>query len=280
MSLFATADHIPGLRCWPISSAIRSVTRKAVSTSTYSSKSGVSPLTRLGFALVRLRYGLSVGQVLELAPLMFGLLAEGSLLRRKRKLKQLEDAYGDVRPELRRYLADFRERCDAETRSISRRDLRDHASLFRVPSTDDSGNGEAPTIGNEGDDDFDPFSAYLFELARGLAEDHERPVRAGDWRSTERQLVVWMFREEMEKIASKSDKARWALEYGDAALFDLPGELREDLQQRGVLEEEPEQKTHRIQQRIDWLERKLSPEIEGAIRRWRAEWSDRAEGGT
>ena len=246
----------------------------------------VSALTRLGFALVRLRYGLSVGQVLELTPLMFALLAEGSLVRRKRRLKQLKDAYSQVKPELKRYLSDFRERRDAEARSISRRDLRDAASLFRIPAKDEGGDGEAPASRVDNGDDFDPFSTYLFELARGLSDGDEPPVRPQEppirpheWRSTERQLLAWMFREEMERIAGKSEKARWALEYGDVNLFDLPEELREDLEKRRIVEE-PDEKMRRIERRINWLESRLSPEIEGAIRRWRDEWSDRAEGET
>ena len=246
----------------------------------------VSALARLGFALVRLRYGLNIGQVLELAPLMFAILAEGSLVRRKQRLERLEDAYNQVQPELRRYLSDFRKRRDAEDESISRRNLRDAASLFRTPAKDEGGDtGAAASTADHGDD-FDPFSAYLFELARGLpagdepaVRSQELPVRHQECRSPERQLFAWMFREEMERLAGNSEKARWALEYGDVGLFDLPEELREDLEKRGIVEE-PEKKTRRIERRINWLESRLSPEIEEAVKRWRHEWSEQAEGET
>ena len=226
----------------------------------------VSALTRLGFAFVRLRYGWSIGEVVELAPLMFALLAEGSLARRRGRLDEMKKMHDELPKELQRYLLEFREQSDIEERSIGRRDLRD----------EDIDNGGHLTSVFRGKQE-DPFSAYLIEFAQDQdrhSEDrtNELPIPPKEEpRLAERWLLAWMFREEMERTVGKSERARWALEYGDVNLFDIPQELRFDLEaeRKGKLVDDPEEREHRFEKRVEWLESKLSREVEEAVRRWR-----------
>ena len=138
----------------------------------------VTPEARSGFARIRNRYDWSISQVVEFAPLMFVLLAEGSLARRRRKLQEMRNAHEEAPLELQRFLADFRERLDKEERSIQERDLR-HDSFSSSASPD-------------------PLSAYLFDLA-GTLEDNDSPIpRAGDARGSEQSLLNWLLRDEMQ----------------------------------------------------------------------------------
>lgn len=219
----------------------------------------VSPQTRLGFALLRMRYGWTIAQVMEVAPLVFALVAEGSLARRQRRQRELEAACEQARPEIRSFLSDLRRQLAVEAASIDRRDLRD----------DDLEKG-GDLGGPLRDGDLDPFCRHLFELARDLAADCPRETPAPpahEPRRGERWLLAWMFREELNRAASTSERARWALEYGEANLFDMPQELRLDLQ--ADLEEDAEDRQRRLNERVRWLEGKLSEEVEQAVRQWR-----------
>ena len=116
----------------------------------------VTPEARTAFSRIRDRYGWTITQVMELAPLMFGLLAEGSLSRRRRRLEELRSALGgepgEFPGELHRFLAEFHseihEHLAQEENSIRECHLRQDG-LSRSGSAD-------------------PFSAYLFELAHTL----------------------------------------------------------------------------------------------------------------
>ena len=142
----------------------------------------VTQEARSGFARIRNRYDWSIAQVVELAPLMFVLLAEGSLARRRRKLEEMRNAHEEAPLELRRFLAKFRERLDEEERSIRDRTLRH-----------DSFPGSAFP---------DPLCAYLFELAETLKDDDSPPIpRTGEVRRSERlllDLLDWLLRSDDE----------------------------------------------------------------------------------
>ena len=138
----------------------------------------VTQEARAGFARVRNRYDWSIAQVVELAPLMFVLLAEGSLARRRRKLEEMRNAHEEAPLELRRFLAEFRERLDEEDRSIRDCALRHDSfpgSVFP-----------------------DPLCAHLFELADTLKDDDSPPIpRTGEARRSERlllDLLDWLLR--------------------------------------------------------------------------------------
>ena len=141
----------------------------------------VTRRARSGFARIRNRYGWSIAQVVELAPLMFVLLAEGSLARRRRKLQEMRNAHEEAPVELQRFLAEFRKRLDGEERSIRNHDLRHDLFSSRVSP--------------------DPLIVYLFELAgtfvSTLEDDDSPPIpRAGEAPRSEQSLLDWLLRDE------------------------------------------------------------------------------------
>ena len=54
----------------------------------------VAPKARLGYDLIKRRYGVSTTEILNMAPLFFTLLAEGSLAWRREKLQEAGEAIG------------------------------------------------------------------------------------------------------------------------------------------------------------------------------------------
>ena len=138
----------------------------------------VTPQVRSAFTRIRDRYGWSITQVMELAPLMFVLLAESSLTHRRHRLKELRTTLvggpGDALGHLRRFLAEFHSDIHAHLRreedSINKRNLREDG-LSRSGYSD-------------------PFSAYLFELADKL-EKANVPTATRD-SNDERLLLDWL----------------------------------------------------------------------------------------
>ena len=51
----------------------------------------VAPKVRLAYDFIKRRYGVSATEIINMAPLFFALLAEGSLAWRRKKLKELEE---------------------------------------------------------------------------------------------------------------------------------------------------------------------------------------------
>ena len=137
----------------------------------------VTPQARSGFTRIRERYGWSIAQVMELAPLMFVLLAEGSLARRRRRLQELHSVRDEVPLELDHFLRDFRGHLEKEESSIQDRKLRH----------DNFSGGLSP----------DPLSAYLFELAGTLGDAGAPIPPAGEPRRGERLLLDWLLRDDI-----------------------------------------------------------------------------------
>ena len=144
---------------------------------------------RSGFARIRDRYRWTIADVMEVAPVLFVLLAEGSLARRRQRLRELQTKH-DAVPELQSFLADFRERRAREEASIQNRKLRDD--------------------GLSDDGSADPFLAHLVELARPIqhagasceddAEGYEPSPTSSDpdlERVTDAQaLLHWLLRDD------------------------------------------------------------------------------------
>ncbi len=107
----------------------------------------VTTEARSGYARIRDRYGWTISHVMEVAPLLFALLAEGSLARRRQHLRDLQTKH-DAVPELQSFLAYFRERRAREEALIEYHSLR--------------------VDGLSDDSSADPFFAHLIELARSI----------------------------------------------------------------------------------------------------------------
>lgn len=135
----------------------------------------VSPKARSGFATIRERYGWTMADVVELAPLMFVLLAEGSLEQRRTRVEEMRNAHDGAPEALRRFLAEFREQLGKEEEAIRERELQ-------------RGGFHAGTS--------DAFSGYLFEFAQTFGYADEDGVLTID------RILVWLQEAEGRRCAS------------------------------------------------------------------------------
>ena len=219
----------------------------------------VSPQLCLAYDLVSHRYGPSRREIIELAPLLFTLLAEGSLAWRRRCLEEVEEAMERLRDfgkKSQLYFANYphyllEEGCFPEEESIAAADLRgdevrSHGSGGSFPEDD----LHAVT----------PFADYLRQLATDLDisgkvdffPETAAHVAVGEldaiWGADPYQIC----REKLDEITGGSERACSALAYGDVQLSKIPKELMT-----------PDAK----EERVAWLEKMGA---EGAERRKRA----------
>lgn len=207
----------------------------------------LAPGVRLAYELIEKRYGVTVGELLNMVPLFFALLAEGSLAWRRDELVKLQDAIDRVKDlsDLGRKRFAFHVRfaeadSDAEEQAISRADLL---------------NDPLPTDYEcYPDEDWDgsPFADYLRKLAGDLGKPELvdlDPLFHGRVSAFPGMPAYRIYSEDLTKIAPLESDAMYALHSGDAGFADIPDELMAgDARQR-------------------WLEAKLTPESR--------EWLDR-----
>ena len=207
----------------------------------------VSHQVRLAYDLVRLRYGPSAREVMVLAPLLFALLAEGSLRWRRQALDEIEDlkerlqaiGQSDNRRHLyfAKYMGTVDNGIDTERDSIEEDDVRG-----RLVREDDY-------MREYDADDAQPFQDYLAGLAADLEGRDIVDFRAGDRITPDPYWGInpyRLFPEQLEKLTGGSDRARWALEYGDVRLSSIPERLLDDAA---------------TDERVQWLESRLSDEV-------------------
>lgn len=204
----------------------------------------VAPKARLAYDLTRRRYGVSTTELINMAPLFFTLLAEGSFGWRRDKLEEASDAIGrleQVDHELGYRIFDHGAMYagnahTAEQESIDQADLfGDH--LMDTVWTDSFD----PSEGN-------PFTCYLRKLADDLDSSGVVKVEGGNLSYGTPWLKFPDYDlcdDELDNTANGSPDARRALETGYARLSEIPEELMgEDA----------------AKERAAWLERKL-PDI-------------------
>lgn len=208
-----------------------------------------SPQLRLAYDLVSHRYGPSRREIIELAPLLFTLLAEGSLAWRRQCLEEVREAMerlSDLGEKSQLYFAKYlphaEEGRDLEEDSIGKNDLlgdtmRDETQYTSWLSvfTDDH---YAVT----------PFADYLRKLGKDLKisgkvdffPETSLHVAVGEsdeiWGADPYQVC----RDELNEITGGSESACSALAYGDVLLSNIPKELMT-----------PDAK----EKRVDWLEK-------------------------
>lgn len=202
----------------------------------------IAPNTRLAYDLIKRRYGVSTTEIINMAPLFFVLLAEGSLAQRREKLQEIEETYD------RLYQIDvswlslppFYEMVDHMCGGVagSEADSIDKADLFgKYLNNDFIGAPFDPSTEN-------PFVHYLQNLADELDIFGVVNVDKGDlnFRSQYKFPYYDICREELDYISNGSSKARRTLETGHVRLSEIPEELMaEDAGER----------------RVKWLEDKL-----------------------
>lgn len=203
----------------------------------------ISPQVRLAYDLVKHRYGPSQKDLINLAPLLFALLAEGSLAWRRQYVDEVEEAmdrlsaFGEKQSHLYFTYHQANIECGfgAEKESIESADLRGDTLRNR----DDANLDFADEILYE----VTPFADYLYKFSKDLGisgiVDFGSGVADDPWGTEPYQIC----RNELNEITGGSKYARWALEHGDVRLSEIPKELM------------PEQAKGR---RIDWLENKLN----------------------
>lgn len=182
----------------------------------------IPPKARLAYDLVKRRYGVSMTEIIGVAPLFFVLLAEGSLKRRREKHREASDTVhrldeiwsesvhgtdgGGVQVSLNAL--------DAEEESIEKADI--FGRLYVE--------GDYPWFLPPAQDD-NPFAAYLRELSKSLNK--HGAVDVGDLRygSPSRFPDYDLWNNEIDRMANGSPDARRTLELGVARLSDIPDEL-------------------------------------------------------
>ncbi len=192
----------------------------------------IAPKTRLAYDLIKRRYGVNATEIINMAPLFFVLLAEGSLAQRRKKLQEIEETYD------RLYQIDvswlslppFYEMVDHMCGGVagSEADSIDKADLFgKYLNNDFIGAPFDPSTEN-------PFTHYLRKLAdelRKLADELAIPSVvdvdggvlsiASDFKFPHYDICS----EEIDHITNGSSIAKVCLETGCARLSDIPEKL-------------------------------------------------------
>ena len=203
----------------------------------------IAPKARLAYDLARHRYGVSVTEIINMAPLFFVLLAEDSLAWRREKLEEAgeairrldqigDEAWGPLFL-MATTVAEYPDSWERE--SI------DKADIFGEQPFSDT--ATVPDDLHEGN----PFASYLREAANTLKPaDGAGVVGVEDGEFGFMRFPDYnVCRGELDNFTNGSFKARTALEQGFVRLSDIPQEL---------MEEDAGEK------RAEWLEEKI-PDI-------------------
>ena len=171
----------------------------------------VAPKARLFYDLVKRRYGVSATEIINMAPLFFALLAEGSLAWRREKLKKAREGL-DLMVEADLNFVEANETVDNEDGSISNADIfrRHRLSALLDPCYSPRDN---------------PFASYLRKLARDIDQPGVVEVDSEDW---EKFPDYGICSHEFRDIVNKSPDAWACLVNGYARISDIPEELMAD----------------------------------------------------
>ena len=200
---------------------------------------------RLAYDLIKRRYGVSKTEIINMAPLFFALLAEGSLARRREKLEEAEEAIkrlNQIETVHRMFavVADYGDEAyGKEEYSIAR------ADIFGDYLSKDSGGTIDVLVDEPFDPDEDnPFAHYLQQLANELDIPSVVDVDGGDLNMASNYKFPHydICREELDHITNGSPIARICLETGYVRISEIPKELMAE---------------DACEERAKWLEEKL-----------------------
>lgn len=222
---------------------------------------GMSPQLRLAYDLITHRYGPTRAQIIELAPLLFALVAESCLAKRRRELEEVEQSANRLRElgsagshlYFTPYLVDVEYGAALEAASIEAADL-----LGDTVREDDWA-----WQNFTGDDlnEVTPFADYLCKLAEELNVGGIVDFFPTEPEATVGIDTIWgaepyqVCRNTLMELVGGSKHARWALAYGDAQLSRMPRHLLH-----------PDAK----EARVEWLEGRLTDEVRDAREKWEA----------
>ena len=204
----------------------------------------ISPKARLAYDLVKRRYGVSATEIINMAPLFFTLLAEGSLARRR---KEVEEGSGHLQ-QISSGHGVFFEALDAANGAI----WEEEASISKIDLFGEhlDGNPGSPVFFDPSKNN--PFASYLRRLKDELAIPRVVDVDSEDlafppqFRFPDYHICP----DELDGIANGSANAKWALETGYARLSQIPEELQEE---------------DAGEKRAKWLEDRLPPSIKPVV---------------
>ena len=187
------------------------------------------PELKLAFDLIRHRYGWDVQHIIATAPIMFVLLVERCVLWQRKRMKKLDG---------------FLNNLDEQASLRLREAIDTDAALQDIPAE----NAPLPEHFRQ------TFHDYLCALAADLSPDLVEPMVVQLWSAPQGRVCEKYLTDD---ITGGSITARWALEYGDAHLDDIPEELRSE-EAKG--------------ERVKWLESQLREETKQMIgQRWATE---------
>ena len=222
----------------------------------------VSPKLRLAYDLVRLRYGPTRKQIVELAPLLFVLLAEGSLAWRKKRVGEVDELVHrlhELGKDSQLYFAKYVEDvCEAPVEV-------EKTSIRSADVLGDTVRGEDYLYQRFTEDDLYgvvPFADYLCNLAEDMGIEGIVDFCPNDFDATVGYDTIWgaepyqVCRDRLAELTGGSKYARWALLYGDVQLSNVP----QDLLEPGAKDA-----------RVAWLESKLSDEVRSRQDDWESE---------
>ena len=164
------------------------------------------PDLRLAFDVIRHRYGWNEQRVIALAPLMFVLLVERCIGWQEQRL------------------ADLNEQLERFDRQIS--------SRIKAVANQDSALKDIPAGGDQPlpEHFHRRFGEYLCALAAELPKGTAEPMVTDLWSGPQGRICE-AYLDRLTGNPNTSDisrNARWALEYGDVRLDDIPEKLRSD----------------------------------------------------
>ena len=187
----------------------------------------IAPKARLAYDLVRRRYGVSATEIINMAPLFFVLLAEGSLARRREELEQVGEAIDrldQVGPTTGSWIFGPGAYRAGEARRVEQESI-DANDVFGERLFDSSNLAflDEPFDPAEGN----PFASYLRRLADALGNPGAVGIEQNDlsYGSPLRFPDYDICRDELDDITNGSPDARRALETGNARLAAIPEEL-------------------------------------------------------
>lgn len=201
----------------------------------------VQPDVGLAFALIKRRYGVSLTTLVNAAPLMFVLLAEGSFAWRREKLKEVEEATERLDSSGSRHLLSTFGGADraangayAERQSIESRNLFGEDVLECLVE-----DGFSPASTN-------PFAEYLRDLSAEIDDQDIVDVAADGWIADRGALKNFpeftICNGDVDKFTAGSERLNLALRAGILRVDRMPQELLTD---------------EAAEARRQWLERQL-----------------------
>ena len=198
----------------------------------------------ISYALVKENYGVGMQKVINVAPLLFTLLAEMSLNERRRRAEEAEeaiDAFNRICPE---HMGGRSWEGGYEKSSIAQRDLFARSIDWM----------EANEFYYE--EERNPFSDFLTQLAEELGPDNDA-IDPGEIHFDPDTLFdhVPLFRTYRENLTGGSTRADYALSRGYVSINKIPKELRGD-------DEDV------ISRRIAWLEKEVPDDAWAEYRKW------------